>query len=120
MPSSLQAQITRRAISPRLAMRILRNIVELDEFVFAGDFVGAVVGRVGKAFDSASGLETFEKARCKRLQKLRYFFPSGRMAKSGWPYSTGVAFSTNERMTTPLTSDSISFINFMASTMQTT
>src|SRR4029077_10010560 len=27
MPSSLQAQMTRRAISPRLAMRILRNMI---------------------------------------------------------------------------------------------
>src|SRR5208337_3219142 len=47
-----------------------------------------------------------------------YFFPSGRMPKSGSPYSTGWPFSTNTLTTSPATSDSISFINFIASMMQ--
>src|SRR5438128_6158717 len=44
----------------------------------------------------------------------------GRMAKSFSPYSTGWPSSTRTLTTSPATSDSISFINFMASIMQTT
>src|SRR5437773_4770013 len=43
-----------------------------------------------------------------------------RIAKSFSPYSTGWPSSTRIRMTSPVTSDSISFINFIASIMQTT
>src|SRR5580693_3851547 len=49
-----------------------------------------------------------------------YFFRWGRMPKSASPYSTGWPFSTKMRTTSPATSDSISFINFMASMMQST
>src|SRR5260370_12723166 len=40
------------------------------------------------------------------------------MEKRGCPYSTGCPFSTKIRMTSPETSDSISFMSFIASTMQ--
>ena len=76
IPSSLHAQITRRAISPRFATRILLN-----------------------------------------MSVAAYFLRLGRIPNSGWPYSTGCPFSTNIRRTSPVPSDSISFINFMASTM---
>src|ERR1700677_1991769 len=46
-----------------------------------------------------------------------YFFRFWRMPKSGSPYSTGCPFSTNMRTTSPATSDSISFISFIASIM---
>src|SRR5580700_10825528 len=49
-----------------------------------------------------------------------YFFRWGRMPKSASPYSTGCPFSTKMRTTSPATSDSISFINFMASMMHST
>src|SRR5579862_643421 len=45
IPSSLQAQMTRNAISPRLAIRILRNIAD------------DVVDLVGKVFGGASRCE---------------------------------------------------------------
>ena len=77
IPNSLHAQMTRSAISPRLATRIFWNMS-----VDAG-----------------------------------YFFRLGCMPKSGWPYSTGCPFSTKMRSTSPLMSDSISFMSFMASTM---
>ena len=41
------------------------------------------------------------------------------MPNRSWPNSTGCAFSTRTSTTLPLTSDLISFINFIASTMQT-
>src|SRR5438105_9353573 len=75
MPNSLQAQMTRKAISPRFAMSIFLNM------------------------------------------KRDYF---GRMANSAWPYSTGCPLVTSFLTISPATSDSISFISFMASTMQST
>src|SRR3974377_846549 len=47
----------------------------------------------------------------------RYRLRLGRMPNRGCPYSTGCPFSTNIRSTSPLISDSISFISFIASTM---
>src|SRR5207248_10510425 len=75
MPSSLQAQRTRKAMSLRFAMRIFLNI-EWDYL--------------------------------------------GRMANSAWPYSTGCPLVTSFFTISPATSDSISFISFMASTMHST
>jgi hypothetical protein len=43
----------------------------------------------------------------------------GLMRISTWPNSTGVPFSTRISTTSPLTSDSSSFISFIASRMQT-
>lgn len=40
------------------------------------------------------------------------------MRKSRWPNSTDFPFSTSTSATVPETSDSISFISFIASTMQ--
>jgi hypothetical protein len=45
---------------------------------------------------------------------------SGRMENKASPYSTGLAFSTSLATTTPVTSASISFINFMDSMIQRT
>ena len=75
MPSSRQARMTRRAISPRLAMRIFLNI-------------GAAALR-----------------------------PSCTL-KSFCPNSTGLPFSARISTMVPATSASISFISFIASTMQ--
>src|SRR6185436_15366884 len=50
------------------------------------------------------------------LFKHRRRYP---MTNRGWPYSTGWPFSTRMAFTTPATSVSISFISFIASTMQT-
>src|SRR5262245_65361833 len=44
----------------------------------------------------------------------------GRMARSFSPYSTGWPFSTNMLTISPATSDSISFMSFIASIMHTT
>ena len=84
MPSSLQALRIRNAISPRLAIRIFRNILRS------------------------------EAVRQPALLLLRLV----RMPKSGSPYSTGLPFSTKICTTSPATSDSISFINFIASMMR--
>src|SRR6058998_968210 len=55
---------------------------------------------------------------------LKHPYSSGRapgsIRKSGSPYSTGLAFSARIFTTRPSVSDSISFISFMASTMQRT
>src|SRR5438552_4481714 len=75
MPNSLQAQMTRSAISPRFAMSIFLNI----------------------------GSDYF-----------------GRIVNSAWPYSTGCPLLTSFFKISPATSDSISFINFIASTMHNT
>src|SRR5580704_794716 len=58
------------------------------------------------------------------FRKLRilwhyFFFPVGRSANSGSPYSTGWPFSISTRTTSPPTSASISFMSFMASMMHT-
>src|SRR3990170_1656396 len=45
---------------------------------------------------------------------------SGAMWKSVWPYATGCAFSTRMATTTPLASDSIWFMIFIASTIHRT
>src|SRR5262249_18448808 len=73
----LQAQMTRRAISPRLATRIFWNIV----------------------------------------RQAAYLLRLGRIPNNACPYSTGCPFSAKMRSTSPLISDSISFMSFMASTM---
>ena len=44
----------------------------------------------------------------------------GSIKNSGWPYSTGWLFSTRIRATRPAVFDSISFISFIASMMQST
>src|SRR5947209_8641214 len=75
MPNSLQAQMTRSAISPRFAMSIFLNI----------------------------GSDYF-----------------GRIVNSAWPYSTGCPLLTSFFKISPATSDSISFISFIASTMHNT
>src|SRR5690349_1563401 len=64
--------------------------------------------------DSEGNLTTI---RDKYLSKHGY---RGRMAKSFSPYSTGWPFSTRMLTTSPATSDSISFISFIASMMQIT
>src|SRR5262249_61432018 len=51
---------------------------------------------------------------------IKHFYFRGRMAKSGWPYSTGWPLVASRFTTSPQTSDSISFISFMASIMHST
>src|SRR5215469_12541214 len=104
MPSSLHAQITRRAISPRLAMRIFLNInsVELDH----------------TDGDARAPLKLGLEDAGVPVHAQTHFF--GRIANNSCPYSIGWPFLTRHFTISPPTSASISFISFIASTMQST
>ena len=90
MPSSLQLRMTRSAISPRLAINILLN----NQFLFSYEMVtcedDAFV--MLRGFDQEKRLVVFD----------------------GFPFSTSIS------VTLPATSDSISFISFIASIIQRT
>ena len=90
MPSSRQARWMRSAISPRLAIRILSNSW-FGVLATIGDDAGTQRAAIVSAISDDD---------------------------SGWPYSTGWPFSTRIALTTPALSDSISFISFIASMMQ--
>ena len=91
IPSSRHARMMRRAISPRLAMRILRNIGS-----------------------SASGPIASQRVGLTRKDKSHVFL----MRKSFWPNSTALPFCAKTSVIVPECSASISFISFIASTMQ--
>src|SRR2546427_7610651 len=120
IPSSLQAQITRSAISPRFAIRIFLNIPCLD--VIHSDF------QIAKDLRALFALEDFEQSRKSVARVLlspdRHDHDRGhnrcRIANNSCPYSIGCPFATSFFTISPATSDSISFISFMASTMHNT
>src|SRR5207244_2831954 len=85
-----------------MAVRLGKHSNRLDTHFFAGKY------------DLEGDLTTI---------RYKYFFEHiyrGRMAKSLSPYSTGWPFSTRILTTSPAISDSISFMSFIASIMQTT
>ena len=92
MPSSLQARMTRSAISPRLAIRIFSNI------------------RVARTSSSADSKHALDCLRTGAIEPER----------ATWPNCTGLPFSATTSAITPLISALISFITFIASMMQTT
>ena len=154
MPSSLQARITRRAISPRLAMRIFLN-TPYPRKMPGGCSKRSANKAAGRTKPEAYRYFTLPApSRPRPALTLRYvedcFGPrtkhgkgrvsarlrlggcvaafltspqdvwDGSIKKSGWPYSTGLVLSAKIFITRPFTSDSISFISFIASTMHKT
>src|SRR5664279_5193905 len=150
MPNSLQAQITRRAISPRFAMRIFLNMKSvvrafawiLNVRVLEGYRKLTTEARrsrrkldrnqnlrvlcVSVVNDFLSGLQPAKHLRFLSFTTNCFFqpLPPRRYAvlipNSGIPYSTGLPLGTNILAITPDTSASISFISFMASMMHST
>src|ERR1700757_5048249 len=117
MPSSLHAQITRSAISPRLAIRIFLNMGKRYE-LRAMSFEHRV--QAGGSKLVAHNLRTEKRrGRARPVKTLSdHFF--GRITNNSWPYSMGWPLLASFLTTSPATSDSISFSSFIASTMQST
>jgi hypothetical protein len=90
MPISRHARCIRRAISPRLAIRIFSNM-----------FTGNYFLKMGVA-SCALGALAWDHS----------------ITNNGSPYSTGWPFSTRTAFITPLLSDSISLSSFIASMIQ--
>src|SRR6516225_8772319 len=94
MPSSLHAQITRSAISPRLAIRTFLNMIQLSALSRQPFLPENPCGdsRLGCPPDEVRLLEqtssTNKKARKAAHRGLRFHF-FGRIANSSWPYSIG-------------------------------
>jgi len=118
MPNSLQARITRRASSPRLAIRIFLNIrtlgernlrIGIDSTRFWRSLIDAMI------FPRFLRWIVFEKCDGS-MAWVTYFL----ILKSGWPNSTGWPFSTMISCTVPARPALISFMTFIASRMQTT
>src|SRR6266550_8485575 len=121
IPNSLQAQITRSAISPRFAIRIFLNIPCLD--AIHSDF------QIAKDLRALFLLEGFPAVAEAKSRAPCFLSPDrhnndrhdrGRMANNSCPYSIGCPLATSFFTISPETSDSISFISFMASTMHNT
>src|SRR5215468_2915184 len=113
IPSSLQAQIIRSAISPRFAMSIFLNmLLNYQLQALCWEQSPHALARSSRPNTKIGAISRPD------LRQTGHFF--GRMANNSCPYSIGWPFETNFFTTSPATSDSISFINFMASTIQST
>src|ERR1700690_830279 len=137
MASSLQAQITRRAISPRFAIRIFLNIrqIGLAKKLLPQRHRDTEKSEKGKTFtqnNNASHHRTISIARhflfswfslclCVSVVKSDSVVKGGcpprsqlraLIANNSCPYSMGALFSTSLFTISPATSTSISFINF--------
>jgi len=101
----------RRAISPRLAIRILENMLFfiVNRACLNRKGWNEIDGRCG----GRTALERQEPSR-------RRPHHSGRTLMRTWPNSTGAAFSTAMDSTVPVISALISLNTFIASMMQTT
>jgi len=128
--------MTRRAISPRFAIRIFLNMLVSEAKNLLPQRHRDTEEKRKKEKHSPeitmckalpnyhcreafSILLVFSVSLCLRGKSVGshvdYFF--GLMANSSCPYSMGALFATSIFTISPATSDSISFINFIASTM---
>src|SRR5271165_2518714 len=120
-PSSLHAQITRRAISPRLAMRIFLNMISDERRAMSDEQVWPSFDSLLTAHGSLLKTGKRKEARLgapRNGESYCHFF--GLITNNSWPYSIGCPFVASFLMISPATSDSISFSSFMASTMHST